>query len=137
MIDTWAVGHPILSIACIKRSEDFMVAVGCELGALLIRRNWDIITTHYAGNDNITDLKFIKDGESLMVASADNNIYIMKYMETAYELCYFATIESGVPISLDVSKNGESILIATDKRKLLISKFYSVDANNYELNFTY
>ncbi len=123
LIDTWAVGHPVESLCCVQFNDHMIIAAGCATGAVCIRQDWDIISTHNTADDNkIIDLRFIKNGESLVASGSDSNIYIFKYTDKEYQICYVTPIDTGIPLSLDVSYEKDSILISTDKKKLMMSK---------------
>ncbi|CAG9335031.1 unnamed protein product [Blepharisma stoltei] len=132
LMDAWAVGYSIYSLCCAKYEDHFFLAAGCESGSLLVRQDWDLVSTPQAGYDTITDVKFIKKGENLLASSLDSNVYVYKYLEGNYERIFIIAIDTGIPLTLDISKDGEHILIVTDKRKLMM-----MDGNNFDLNFTY
>lgn len=132
LMDAWAVGYSVYALCCAKFDDHFFLAAGCESGSLLVRQDWDLVSTPQAGYDTITDVKFIKKGENLLASSLDSNVYIYKYIEGSYERVLIIAIDTGIPLTLDVSKDGEHILIVNDKRKLMM-----MDANNFDLNFTY
>ena len=131
IIDTWAIGYCIRSLICEKFGENMSVVAGCEEGYLFIRENWDAIFQPEAGKASITDVKFINNGNILVVASEDSNLYMFR-KGSSYERIYILTIEAGIPVSLNPSKNETHLLIITDKRKLMM-----MNGETYALNFTF
>lgn len=130
IIDTWSVGFSIKSFRCSNFNDVICLAACCEEGKLFIRENWDTVFTPEAGTHNLTDLEFLKNGKLLIVASEDKNLYIFK-KSSNYEKIYLISINNGIPITLTPSKNKNSLLIVTDKRKILM-----MNSETFELNFT-
>lgn len=131
IIDTWAVGYEINAICAKKINENILLGLGCEEGRIFIRENWDTVFKPEAGSNTITDLQFINQGKILIVSSEDANLYVFKKGES-YEKIYIISIENGVPISLNYSKDKQNLLIVTDKRKIMM-----MTGETYDLNFTF
>lgn len=137
LIDTWAVGHSVHTLLSRQINLNFTTIVGCSEGVIYIRQDWDLVTTHYAGTDTINAVALTKNNLVLFAASEDCNIYVLRNTNSGFELYCFVTIDTGVPLSFDLSEDGSFALIATDKRKLMMSKAHAVNINSYEINFTY
>lgn len=132
LVDLWGVGHHVTAIDLCSTEVSFVIGVGCDDGAILIKQDWDIVSTHHTSSDSVTSLRFSDSGRVLFASSEDSNIYIFKKSEKFFELYSFLTIDAGIPISLDLSEGGQYLLIATDKRKIMV-----MNTATLELSFTY
>lgn len=66
------------------------------------------------------------------MSSVNSNIYVFKLIDDSYILQSLTAVESGIPLSLNFSSDYSALIIATDKRKLVM-----MNAHTYELVFTH
>ena len=131
LMDAWSVGYPINAITCAKYENHFFYAVGCEEGAITVRKDWEIVSVPSAGPSTVTCLQLVTKGSTLVAATKDSNLHIYQLNKSCYEQTYIISIDTGIPLSMDLSKEGRHILIVNDKRKLMM-----MDSETFDLNFT-